>query len=187
MKHLGFLLNLVAIGLFIPGIYLPMFNLSMEVSAKTAGAALTSEVVDKQLSLLATISELWQDERILVAILIALFSIAIPILKTSLITLVYFLKNTQTATRIAGFVSAIGKWSMADVFVVAIFLAVLSTNHADTVSSQQLVVFGFKMDIQLSSSTLSAVNDGFYYFAAYCVISLLGSQISQFAAKRASQ
>ena len=29
MKHVGFLLNLIALGLFIPGILLPMFSLNM--------------------------------------------------------------------------------------------------------------------------------------------------------------
>lgn len=187
MKHVGFLLNLIALGLFIPGILLPMFSLNMDMSAQTSGAQLTSEVINKQLSLIATIEELWQDERLLVASLIFLFSIAIPVIKTALIASVYFMKNAQIATRIASIVSVIGKWSMADVFVVAIFLAVLSTNHSETANAQQLSMFGFKMDIVLSSATQSGVMAGFYYFAGYCLVSLLGSQVSQFALKKHQQ
>ena len=186
MKHVGFLLNLIALGLFVPGILLPMFSLNMDMAAQTAGASMTSEVINKQLSLVATIEELWQDDRRLVATLIFLFSIAIPVLKTALIGTVYFLKNTAVARNISSFVSAIGKWSMADVFVVAVLLAVLSTNHSETANTQQLSLFGFNIELVLSSATQSAVMSGFYYFAGYCIVSLLGSQISQLALKRAS-
>ena len=180
-KHLGFLLNIIAIGLFIPGITLPIFTLAMDVTAQVSSTSLTSEIVNKELSLLGTIEELWQDERLLVAILIFAFSIAIPLLKTSLITLAYFIKNSQLAKKLIDFVSIIGKWSMADVFIMAIFLAVLSTNHAETISHQQLSLFAFKLDVGISSETLSNVGIGFYYFTAYCLISILGTQLSQSA------
>lgn len=182
-KHLGFILNLVAIGLFIPGIYLPIFSLNMDVVANVANGSLTSEIVSKELSLLSTIEELWQDERILVATLIFIFSIAIPILKTTLVTLSYFLKNINLGKKLVSFVNVIGKWSMADVFVIAIFLAVLSTNHADTATQQTLAVFGFKINVILSSATLSNVGMGFYYFLSYCILSMLGTQLSVSALK----
>ena len=68
---------------------------------------------------------------------------------------------------------------MADVFVVAIFLAMLSTNHSDTADSKALVLFGFKLDLMISSETLSSVGVGFYYFVGYCLLSLIASQVSQ--------
>ena len=176
--------NLIALGIFIPGITLPIFNLAMNVTAKVSATSLTSDIVNKELSLLGTIQELWQDERIFVAVLIFAFSIAIPVLKTALVTIAYFVKNTKVAKRLIDFVSLIGKWSMADVFIVAIFLAVLSTNHAETQSHQQLSLFAFKLDVIISSETLSNVGLGFYYFTAYCVLSLLGTQISQSAIKK---
>jgi hypothetical protein len=71
---------------------------------------------------------------------------------------------------------------MADVFVVAIFLAMLSTNHSETANSKALVLFGFKMDLLISSETLSAVGAGFYYFIGYCILSLVASHISQIKA-----
>lgn len=186
MKHLALIINLFAIALFIPGIFFPMFSLSMDMSASAAGANLTSQVIDKELSLLGTVEELWRDERLLVASLIFIFSIVIPVIKTVMLTLSYFIKKVSIKLKLSGFVSAIGKWSMADVFVVAVLLAVLSTNHADTESQQQLVIFGLKLDLMLSSSTLSAVGPGFYYFTAYCLVSLIGSQITHWANKTAN-
>ncbi len=178
-KHLGFILNLVAILLFIPGILLPMFSLSLEMTANVANANLSSDLINKKLSLLETIQELWQDDRMLVAALIIFFSVCIPLLKSLLVSWAYFKKNTDFERKIYNFVGKIGKWSMADVFVVAIFLAVLSTNHSETATSQQLALFGFKMDLLISSETLSAVGLGFYCFAGYCLLSLLGSHLSQ--------
>lgn len=182
-KHVGFLLNLIAIGLFVPGIMLPMFTLAMDVSANVGSTNFTSGLVNKELSLIGTITELWQDNRIAVAILIFLFSVVIPVIKTLLITISYFIKNQNISQRMVNFVAVIGKWSMADVFVVAIFLAVLSTNNAETANHQQLNLFGFKLDLVISSETLSNVGVGFYYFTAYCLVSLLGTQISQLSQK----
>lgn len=178
-KHLGFLINVIAIALFVPGILLPMFSLNMAMTANVSGAKLTNTLIDKNLSLLQTIQELWQDERLLVAALIFAFSICIPIVKFVLLSFAYLKKHSTFEAAIYKFISQIGKWSMADVFVVAIFLAVLSTNHAETASHQQLALFGFKLDLIVSSETLSALGAGFYYFTAYCLLSLLGTAISQ--------
>jgi len=177
-KHIGFSLNIVAILLFIPGIFLPMFSLSMDMAVDVANTSLSSDLLSKKLSLIETVHELYQDDRIFVAALIFLFSICIPLIKSLLVSWAYFKRNTELERKIYDFVSKIGKWSMADVFVVAIFLAVLSTNHAETANTQQIAVFGFKMDLLISSQTLSAVGQGFYYFVSYCLLSLCATQIS---------
>lgn len=182
-RQLGLFFNIVALVLFIPGITQPIFSLAMEVTANAGASSLSSELINKELSLIGTITELWQDDRILVAVLILLFSICIPLLKTALVTIAYYLKNHHLANKMVSFVNAIGKWSMADVFVVAIFLAVMSTNHAETASQHQLSMFGFKLDIMMSSATLSNVGIGFYYFTAYCILSLIGTQLSHSALK----
>ena len=186
-KHLGFLLNLIAIALFIPGIILPMFSLNMAMTANVSGAKLTNTLIDKNLSLLQTIQELLQDERLFVAALIFAFSVCIPVLKFILLSYAYAKKHSRVEVIIYSFISKIGKWSMADVFVVAIFLAVLSTNHAETAAQQQLVILGFKLDLIISSETLSALGPGFYYFTAYCLLSLLGTAISSSSIKSIPQ
>jgi paraquat-inducible protein A len=186
-KHLGFGLNIAALGLFFPGILLPMFALNMEMAASISGSTLTSTLVDKELSIIATVQDLWGDERVMVATLIFLFSVCIPLLKTLLVTFAYFKRNTPVEPRLIGLVSSIGKWSMADVFVVAIFLALLSTNHTETSSAQQLTLFGFKIGIDISSQTLSSIGLGFYFFTAYCLVSLLGTHLAQSAIKSISR
>ncbi|MBJ2135617.1 paraquat-inducible protein A [Paraglaciecola agarilytica] len=177
-QHVAFALNIIAIGLFIPGITLPMFALNMEMSALLNAAGISSTLIDKELSILNTVQELWEGERFLVAALIFLFSVCVPILKTILMSLAYFTRNINVRRNLSQFVSAIGKWSMADVFVVAVFLAILSTNHADTLSQETLTLFGFTLGIDISTQTLSAVGDGFFYFVGYCLLSLLASHIA---------
>lgn len=178
-KHIGFYLNVLALVLFVPGILLPMFSLDMAMTAAVSGSEFTTDIVNKQLSLIGTVKELWQDQRTFVAILIFAFSVCIPIFKSVLLLIAYLKKNTSLERRLVNFVGAIGKWSMADVFVVAIFLAVLSTNHAETATTHQLSMFGFKINIEMSSETLSAAGEGFYYFAAYCLVSLIACQLYQ--------
>ncbi|WAJ69549.1 paraquat-inducible protein A [Catenovulum adriaticum] len=182
-KHLGFLFNLIAICLFVPGIILPMISLSMEMTATLSQSALSSTLLDKELSILATVNELWQDNRFLVAVLIFVFSICVPILKTSLLCCAYFIKDLQLEARILSWLNTIGKWSMADVFVVAVFLAVLSTNHSETSTPQSFSLFGFNMDLLISSQTLSNAGIGFYCFVGYCLLSLLGTQLCQSSLK----
>lgn len=182
-KHLGFAFNIIALGLFFPGILLTMFSFNMEMAANLSGSSLTSSLIDKELSIMATISELWEDQRLLVAALIFAFSVCIPLLKTILICVAYFTKSMQVEKNLIKFVGAMGKWSMADVFVIAIFLAIMSTNHADTSSSEQINVFGFNIALEVSTQTLSAAGEGFYYFTAYCVLSLIGTQLASSALK----
>lgn len=151
----------------------------MDVTAQIAGPILSTELINKELSLLGTIKELWQDKRLFVAGLIFVFSIGIPVTKSLLVLWAYLTKDIKVEKAIINFVNTIGKWSMADVFVVAIFLAILSTDHAETESRQTLAIFGFKLDLIFTSETLSAVGNGFYFFTAYCLLSLLGTQLSQ--------
>jgi paraquat-inducible protein A len=182
-KHLGFGCNIIALGLFFPGILLTMFSFNMEMAANISGSALTSSLIAKELSIMATVSELWKDQRLLVAALIFAFSVCIPLLKTILVCVAYFTKSLQLEKRLINFVGAIGKWSMADVFVIAIFLAIMSTNHADTSNSEQFSVFGFNIALDISTQTLSAAGEGFYYFTAYCVLSLIGVHLASSAPK----
>lgn len=177
-KHLGFGLNIAALALFFPGILLPMFVLDMEMAAIFSGSELRSAIVDKELSIMATVEDLWTDQRLLVAGLIFLFSVCIPLLKTLLVTLAYAKRNSLLEKRLLQFVAQIGKWSMADVFVVAVFLAILSTNHAETLDNHQFSVFGLKIAFDISTQTFSAAGQGFYYFTGYCILSLFGTQLA---------
>lgn len=177
-KHLGLVLNLIALGLFIPGILLPIFKMDMTMFANVMQTDITIPLVNQELSIMQTVQELYEDSRWLVAALIFLFSVCIPVFKTSAIIIAYLKRHSPLEQKILNFVSNIGKWSMADVFVVAIFLAVLSTNQAETATQHQLTLFNFQLPVTVASQTLSELGQGFYYFLAYCLLSLLGTHLS---------
>ena len=86
-----------------------------------------------------------------VAGLIVLFSVLVPVLKAALLVPIFALRGTATSYRLFGVVQALSKWSMADVFAVGMLIALL---------------------VGKGTANLSAVaGSGFYFFAAYCLVS----------------
>lgn len=153
--------NKIAIGLIIisliflfPGLFQPI--LSIKVGAKIP---LLGEVSlhDTTQSIISTIQTLFDNDNALVGVLILLFSVLIPIIKAILLLLVLLVPTLKNKERIYKFVAIIGKWSMADVFVVGVFLAFLATSSDDNIHAQ--------------------LHEGFYYFTAYCIISLIAIQL----------
>ncbi len=99
----------------------------------------------------STMEHLWEHAHYVVAIMVIIFSVLIPIAKT-LALFVAVAKKTD-----AGVIEKIGKWSMADVFVMAILLATMSLNTEDM--------------------TTANIHMAIYFFAAYVVLSMIGSGI----------
>jgi paraquat-inducible protein A len=71
----------------------------------------------------------------------------------------------------------------ADVFVIAIFLAALSTNHGQTVTTHLINILGFQISFDIATQTLSEAGEGLYFFSGYCTLSLLSTQLSHSAIK----
>jgi paraquat-inducible protein A len=88
------------------------------------------------------------------AIMIGLFSIIIPSCK---IVLSYFALFHKRGNRIVKILKIIGKWSMADVFVIAVLLSYFALSSYD--------------------SSTSRIEHGLYFFSAYCILSLFSTEI----------
>lgn len=133
------------------GLLTPVFSLVV-----LQDVPVLEQVVLKQDSkgILGTIVVLFRAKQLFVATLLLVFSVVTPALKTSLTFLV--LSGLDSTGRIAGFVKAVGKWSMADVFVVAL-LTFLSLN-GDGLTDARLGI-------------------GLYFFAGYVLLSLLAAQL----------
>ncbi len=65
--------------------------------------------------------------------------------------------------RAASIASSLSKWSMADVFVIAIFIAFLAARA--TQNSSELVRFD------------ADFGNGFYFFLGYCLLSIASAQL----------
>ncbi|OEK04149.1 paraquat-inducible protein A [Roseivirga misakiensis] len=137
-----------------PGLTEPM--LSIRVAAKIPLIG-DFELFERTQSVIEVIRDLFKNKNNLVATLILLFSVIIPILKAVLLLVVLAAKKWRYRTHTHKFIAAIGKWSMADVFVVGVLLAYLATSSEESISAE--------------------IFEGFYYFTAYCIVSILGIQI----------
>ena len=134
--------------------------------AKISGAAQvigTTTVYEQKQTIAVTVRYLFENKSYLAGTLIFLFSVCIPIGKAVLFFVALFAPQ-----RIAGgillFINAIGKWSMADVFLVAIYTAYLAARSSEGVG--QAIHFE------------TEYGPGFYWFAAYCVFSLAAQQVA---------
>lgn len=104
--------------------------------------------------ILDTVAALVDRGNLFTAALLALFSVAVPIGKLGLSLCGLLSPPGPFHRRCVSIVKAIGKWSMTDVFVVAILLAFLALG-----------------DGALTDASLGA---GLYFFAAYGLLSLIG-------------
>jgi len=105
--------------------------------------------------IIGSIAKLWDGGDIVVALVILLFSVIIPIVKILSLLFVSIFVESKMAHPVVKFFKAIGKWSMVDVFVVAVFLVYLTANKGDVSRAQ--------------------VEVGLYFFLAYVIVSMLVS------------
>ena len=100
-------------------------------------------------SVLGMLEKLWTDKSYWPFLLIFLFGIIVPLIKSGIIFYLLLAKNPDMKWQ--RFVSAISKWAMADVFTISIFVAFLGAKAME--------------------STKANLEPGFYYFAGYVVLS----------------
>lgn len=148
--------NTVAVGLTLVSLLLLWPGLTEPVLTITASIELmgqSREVFRQSQSIIDSVNTLYRGGNVFVAALILLFSITVPFVKVALLTVVLSAREFATRRRYLRFVRTISKWAMADVFVVGVFIAFLAAKATDN---------------------LNAVAErGFYYFAAYCLVSNL--------------
>ena len=147
-------LILVSLGCLIPGLWQPIFSIEVGANLPLVGTILLYE--SKQ-SILQTIETLHKNNNSLVAFLILFFSVLVPLIKAVSLLALLFIKKLQHLNGLHRFVAIISKWSMADVFVVGVLLAFLATRSNDAIEAQ--------------------LHTGFYWFLAYCILSIGAAQI----------
>ena len=179
---------LLSLALLIPGITKPMISLRGDMDQQALineGKKLISEqklhpamismankflsglnvegkikLYDKTRSILGTAEDLWKSGYLLVAILIVVFSIIIPSIKTLLQLIACAVKNNNRLIDLNSFLS---RWSMPDVFAIGVIIACLAANG----SSSQKAPLMFSADL----------HSGFYWFVAYCLASIAAGQL----------
>ncbi len=188
----GFVVLALAYALLIPGLIQPLLSLEGRVDKSDLvkmGKELVSEnkeipgmfrnaanmmldrmdaegsvqAYQKERSILGTIENLYESGNRLVAVLIMLFSIIVPVTKGMLLLIANLPVRATLQKHGFNISGMLSKWSMADVFVIAVIVAYLAGN-ANPDSSEML-----KFTATLGS--------GFYYFLAYCLLSITSAQL----------
>ena len=145
-----FVADLIAIAVIFLGVGLvaPILSLKAYATLPVVGEVILKYEVK---SVITTIGTLARSHNLPVAVLIAAFSVVTPLTKLLVAVSVLQRRWPQWHRRGLAFMHAIGKWSMADVFVVAVLVAYFAAS-GDEFSEAHLGV-------------------GLYFFAAYCLIS----------------
>ena len=184
---------LIALALLLPGVTQPVLTLEGKIDksklAKTGIAMIADEgdrhtrsmlmmassmlgldelegeisAYKKTRSIWGTVNELANNKNYLVAALVALFSIVVPALKL-LMQLAYCLIPMNKLKHILGqVIQGLSKWSMVDVFVIALIVAYLAGN-----ADGQM---GELINMHAEFGT------GFWYFTGYCLFAIAASSL----------
>lgn len=127
------------------------------------------EVYQQTRSILGSVDHLYRVGSWTAATLILLFSVVVPFAKAGLVSWALYHRDALRRRHILRFVETIAKWSMADVFAVALFITYLAAQATQTPpgsASSAVVAFDARL------------GPGFYWFAAYCVVSLASQQVT---------
>ena len=109
------MLTILSLLLLYPGLTFPMFRLEIGAEFPIVGKV---SLYEQTQSILQTVETLHENDNTIVAFLILFFSVMVPFLKGLALIIALFAKNLKRRVGLFQFVKAIGKWSMADVFVV---------------------------------------------------------------------
>jgi uncharacterized paraquat-inducible protein A len=147
------LLTVISLGLLIPGLTKPILTITANISLM----GLSREIFRETQSIVQSVQRLNDSGNQFVAALILLFSIMVPLIKAVLTFVVLRMQKPETQYALYRFVRSISKWSMADVFVVGVFLAFMAADALDNLSA--------------------VAGEGLYWFAGYCLVSNLAFQV----------
>lgn len=152
----GLALHLIGVSavFLLVGVVAPMLTVVAQTEVTLLGEVIFQY---ESRSIIGTAHHLVSGGNLLVGLLLFLFSVLIPVAKLALsfVALGRFAKSSKQLALKS--IRMIGKWSMTDVFVVAILLAFLSTES--------------------KAFTDASLGPGLYFFAGYGLLSLIAAQV----------
>lgn len=148
LPRIGLILTIASFFLLYPGVTEPI----MTIKASVNMFGFKSTIFEETRSILETVHSLRDAGYAAVGFMVITFSVIIPITKGLLITWAWL---SPTAWRWK-LIAQISKWSMADVFVVAILVAFFTA--------------------QATAELQSDLHSGFYWFTGYCLLSIFSGQ-----------
>jgi hypothetical protein len=173
--------------LLIIGLLLPMIEIDARISTMSfnlLGESVTFKdqvLYYKSKSILEVVRLMVMQGRIdliCVGVLVLTFSILFPVAKSISSVLFVFSSNFKSNRFIQFMVFKTGKWSMADVMVVAIFMAYIG--FAGIIAEQLKQLESLAQNVDILTTNKSALQAGFFSFTAFSVLSLLTAHKLQY-------
>ena len=140
------LLILHVISLILLGFGWAKYVLEIDITVHFIGDI---NLFNEKRSVIGILEKLWNAGNYWPFLLIFLFGIIVPLVKSGIIFFILLTKGPNEKWE--RFVSVISKWAMADVFVIGIFVAFLGANAME--------------------NTKAVLMSGFYYFSGYVLLS----------------
>lgn len=111
-------------------------------------------------SIISALQNIFQSEKYFIASIILLVTVITPIIKSILLVLISYKDKFHWSQKSKKFLTHVGKWSMLDVFVVAIIVTFFSMNA--------------------KGQTDASLQIGIYYFSLYVVLSMICTYLVSF-------
>ncbi|MEN8213609.1 MAG: paraquat-inducible protein A [Pseudomonadota bacterium] len=150
----GYAMLLVALVALAVGLSTPILSVEASKELPVLGETVFQF---KSKGILSTIDALRQSGNLWLALLLFVFSVIVPLLKTLLVGMTWLNHEHHLFKKGLNLSHHMGKWSMADVFVVAILVAYFANSGQDLTEAE--------------------VQAGLLFFAAYVILSLIGTQL----------
>ncbi len=175
---IGFL-TLGSIMLLILGVTMPMIDIDARINSfifQLFGEPIEFDeqvVYYQSKSIVEVTKTLWQGgtwDLKLVGTLVLLFSIVFPFFKLILSGLYILTDRVRESSFAKGVIFHLGKWSMADVFVVAIFMAYIG--FYGIISTQLSGIERNQGGWAIETVNYSRLSPGAFFFTAYTVLSI---------------
>jgi hypothetical protein len=120
-----------------------------------------------------------------VGFLVLMFSVLFPLLKLLSSLVFIYNRNIERYSFVRFMVFRTGKWSMADVMVVAIFMSYIGFSGILTEQLSQLENLTRSLDIVTTNK--SSLQLGFFLFTAFVLLSLIVSHKIQYGAGKSAR
>jgi hypothetical protein len=177
------ILLMISLLLLATGLVLPMIEIDARISQMSLtllgeSISFSDQVLYyKSKSILEVVSLMFRQSRLdvmFVGVLVLIFSVLFPMLK-QIASLVFIFNQRVRENKMVRFmVFKTGKWSMADVMVIAIFMSYIG--FSGIITEQLKQIEGIASSLEILTTNKSNLLTGFYFFTSFAIFSLSISQ-----------
>lgn len=181
------LLTTICFVFLLAGLLLPMIEIDARVSEMSFNLLGEPVIFQDQVlyykskSILEVVRLMMTQSRldlIFVGILVLTFSVVFPVTKLGSSILYLNSSNLKSNKFIQFMIFRTGKWSMADVMVIAIFMAYIG--FSGIITEQLKQIENITQNIDILTTNKSSLQTGFYAFTSFAILSLLTSHKLQY-------